>query len=335
MGMNMDMRKWNWPGYLTFGKGNGPKRESDKMPIPISDKEDAVVDQGISHVEVEVSASALEDAISSDSLSISRLLTHTEEAQRETPNIKGDDLPTSPPSPLSTTRFAPDIDDLPPSPPSPPPLPEFSMTRLHLAPLNSPMSTAPVTIHYFIVSMLADFPILLLIEQKRDQIMLALIKNEENVIDNYDVEANDLEAAAKGVLNLFDEIHSGINDADLKRCTFYLTLTFGSSLTEILYTVAYLNLYLRLPKSSKLKIDILSQRVNTHRLVLGFHPNRAISSMQWLRFHREHSILESSRGGRTDTYISIVILISPKFFLAVRILNIGTLANVGRRRQFF
>ncbi len=28
--MNMDMRKWNWPGYLTFGKGGSSKNGSEK-----------------------------------------------------------------------------------------------------------------------------------------------------------------------------------------------------------------------------------------------------------------------------------------------------------------
>ena len=156
MGVNMDMRKWNWPGYLTFGKGNGSKQGPDK--IATSEKEKTITVQEISHVEVEVNASALEDAMSSDSLSVSRLLIQSEgqgETQHETPNnTNGDDLPSlSPPS--TTARSAPDVDGLSPSPP---PLPEFSMTRLHLAPFHSPMSTTPVTIHYFIVSMSACFP---------------------------------------------------------------------------------------------------------------------------------------------------------------------------------
>jgi hypothetical protein len=217
----MDMRKWNWPGYLIFGKSNGSKQGPDKIAAPTPEKEKTITEQEISHVEVEVNASALEDAISSDSLSLSRILSHPErqgEDQHETPdNINGDDLPTSPSPPLTTAGSAPDIDG-PPSSPSPPPLPEFSMTRLHLAPLHSPTSTAPVTIHYFIVSTSVCFPTLLLTKHKRNQVMLALIKNEENAAENYDVEADDLEAAAKGVLSLFDEVDSRIYDADQKGC---------------------------------------------------------------------------------------------------------------------
>ena len=229
MGVNMDMRKWNWPGYLTFGRSNGPKQGSDKIAAPTSEKEKTITGQEISHVEVEVNASALEDAISSDSLSVSQLLVHPErqgEDHHETPNnINGDDLPTSPS--LTTPGSAPDIDGPPPLAPSPPPLPEFSMTRLHLAPLHNPMSTAPMTIHYFIVSMSACFPTLLLTKHKRNQVMLALIKNEENTGENYDVEADDLETAAKSVLSLFDEIDSRILDADQKRCAYIIPLMFN------------------------------------------------------------------------------------------------------------
>ena len=226
--VNMDMRKWNWPGYLTFGGGNGSKRGPDKIAAPTSEKEETITEQEISHVEVEVNTSALEDAISSDSLSVSRILTHPEEQlegedQHETPNnINGDDLPTSPSPPLTTAGFAPDIDGPPPAP-SPLSLPEFSMTRLHLAPLHSPSSTVPVTIHYFIVSMSACFPTLLLTKCKRNQVMLALIKNEENAAENYDVEADDLDAAAEGVLSLFDEVDSIIYDADQKRCVYIIS----------------------------------------------------------------------------------------------------------------
>jgi len=46
--------------------------------------------------------------------------------------------------------------------------------------------------------------------------MLVLIKNEENAAENYDVEADDLEAAAKDVLSLFDEVDSRIYDANQK-----------------------------------------------------------------------------------------------------------------------
>jgi len=46
--------------------------------------------------------------------------------------------------------------------------------------------------------------------------MLALIKDDENAAESYDVEADDLEAAAKGVLSLFDEVDSRIYDSNQK-----------------------------------------------------------------------------------------------------------------------
>jgi len=61
--------------------------------------------------------------------------------------------------------------------------------------------------------------------------MLALIRNEENAAENYDVEADDLEAAAKGVLSLFDEVDSRICDADQKSLSESLP-----SATKILQT---------------------------------------------------------------------------------------------------
>jgi hypothetical protein len=58
--------------------------------------------------------------------------------------------------------------------------------------------------------------------------MLALIKNEENAAENYDVEADDLETAAEGVLSLFDEVDSRIYDADQKRCVLNRASNVGS-----------------------------------------------------------------------------------------------------------
>jgi hypothetical protein len=116
--------------------------------------------------------------------------------------------------------------------------------------------------------------------------MLALVNNEENAAESYDVEADDLRAAAEGVLRLFDEIDSRIYDASLEWCVLIIQLTSDPSLIRTLQNAADLILCLRLPKFSKLKINILSQRVNTRRLALVFRRNRAICSMQWLRFHR-------------------------------------------------
>lgn len=57
--------------------------------------------------------------------------------------------------------------------------------------------------------------------------MLALIKNEESAAENYDVEADDLETAAKGVLSLFDEVDSRLDDSDQKWYVQIIHLTFN------------------------------------------------------------------------------------------------------------
>ena len=326
--MNMDMRKWNWPGYLTFGRGNGSKRGPDEIAAPTSEKEKTITEQEISHVEVEVNTSALEDAISSDSLSVPRLLTHPEEQgedQHETSNnINGD---YSPSPPLTTA----DIDGLPLAH-SPLSLPEFSMTRLHLAPLHSPSSTAPVTIHYFIVSMSACFSILLLTKYKRNQVMLALIKNEENAAENYDVETDDLDAAAKGVLSLFDEVDSIISDADQKGCVFIIYLMFNFEIDTTKYRLSD-----SLPSATKILQTRDQYIISTgqySKISSGFSSksNHLFNAMATL----SSLVLLSwdlSRGHKLTTHIPLVVLILPKCFLAVRILNIGTLANVGSGRQ--
>src|SRR5258707_7014406 len=78
MNVKMDMRKWNWPGYLSFGKGGSPKPSIENLTsISIDAEKEKVKDpihkeQELSQVEVPVNADALHDAIASDSISISQ-----------------------------------------------------------------------------------------------------------------------------------------------------------------------------------------------------------------------------------------------------------------------
>jgi len=62
--------------------------------------------------------------------------------------------------------------------------------------------------------------------------MLALIENQENAAESYDIEADDLETAAEGALRLFDEVDSRIYEAGLTWCVFILM--FDPSLTRTL-----------------------------------------------------------------------------------------------------
>lgn len=71
--MNMDMRKWNWPGYLTFGKPSPSKSSSgsnaaEKKEEPQEEVSDFRAE--LRQVEVAVNTEDLEDAISSDSMSM-------------------------------------------------------------------------------------------------------------------------------------------------------------------------------------------------------------------------------------------------------------------------
>ncbi|KDR80671.1 hypothetical protein GALMADRAFT_91189 [Galerina marginata CBS 339.88] len=237
MNVNMDMKKWNWPGYLTFGKGSTVKPPLDKSTIPQPEKEKQHAttpttskDLELSRVEVEVNADALEDAISSDSLSLA-------------PNVgdgslNGDSKPTTDlPGPdqlnlsdgidhpitndisleSNSTALSLAVSNLPDDspPPSPPPLPEFSMTRLHLAPFQDGTSTRRVTIHYLI----------------RGELMLALINTQGRANGNQQEDDADLHIAAERVIKLFDDLESAIYDAGLKSVSDSLP-----SATKILQT---------------------------------------------------------------------------------------------------
>ncbi|KAF8159510.1 hypothetical protein B0H34DRAFT_796751 [Crassisporium funariophilum] len=203
--MNVDMRKWNWPGYLTFGKGGNSKAGSDKTVMPGLENEkmaSGIPTAGVgqeSHVEVDVNPSALEDAISSDSLSISgsSAAKNTIDDTEESSHVSQEDsVPAANGVVASRGMESP-----PESPPlSPPPLPEFSMTRVHLAPVLHPTATSRTTIHYFVKS----------------QFMLALIILQQDTAENSDTEAADVQSAAERVLKLFDEIESTIYDCGLK-----------------------------------------------------------------------------------------------------------------------
>lgn len=166
--MNMDMRKWNWPGYLTFGKGNSHKPLGERPSSPKEKPEISANTDVTSQTEVQVNRDALEDAISSDSMSLAsggRNGSAKGDAKVEKPlSVKESDLApdNEQPSPeanqvvLESTKspsvtFSDRLDA--PRPISPPLLPEFSMTKVHLAPFQDPTNTRRVAIHYHIVSL--------------------------------------------------------------------------------------------------------------------------------------------------------------------------------------
>jgi len=162
MNVKMDMRKWNWPGYLSFGKGGSTKPSIENLTsISVDAEKEKVKDpihkeQEPSQVEVPVNADALHDAIASDSISI---------LQDQAISIREEGRLSPSPDQVNelTMKDFPDDanhDEEPllaiisreETPPLTPPLPEFSYTRLHLASWNNPTDTRRVSIHYLVVS---------------------------------------------------------------------------------------------------------------------------------------------------------------------------------------
>ena len=163
MNVNMDVRKWNWPGYLTFGKGSLSKPNISLSPeikqIPPSYNSG----NKPNGEEVQVDVSALEDAMSSSSRSISTtsdgsgkdLIPPDPYPPNDTNgNVlppKDDDLLLSPTSPLSPS-LASDASEEPAALPPPPPFSEFLAVGVHLAPPSDPTATKRRRIHYHIAS---------------------------------------------------------------------------------------------------------------------------------------------------------------------------------------
>ncbi|PPQ69776.1 hypothetical protein CVT25_009760 [Psilocybe cyanescens] len=221
MNMNMDIKKWNWPGYLTFGKGDKAIPSYEKSSNSLSGKDKEVPpsifpeEQEESRLQVEVNTSDLEDAISSNSVSTTSgtrnqsdtagmkdTSTSTEAIQKNASEIP---FSTTNPNDITTVNLfslpTPDPEeDLPPSPPSPPPLPEFSLTRLNLAPPHDPTNTRKTTIYYLI---------------QRDRFMLALVDMHDCANKRAEAEDTDLKTAAEQVTQLFDDLESTIYDPSL------------------------------------------------------------------------------------------------------------------------
>ncbi len=166
-GVKMDMRKWAWPDYLTFGRGSSIKPLVEKTLMPTEEttkKEEASSsdhERESSQVQVEVDADDLQDAITSDSMSLSsqtnRIPIQIEPNRSPLKEGNGSAVigeeavgEDESPSPAMSTNVTSDRGE---TPPSTPPLPEFSLTRLHLAPCDNPTATKRVSIHYFIVSL--------------------------------------------------------------------------------------------------------------------------------------------------------------------------------------
>ncbi|PPQ64779.1 hypothetical protein CVT24_007865 [Panaeolus cyanescens] len=200
--MTMDI-KWGWPEYLKFGKVNtmkSPKNASKQSgegekaeAAPVGQKDD---EDTSSRLNVPVNQDDLEDAMSSDSMSVSS--SKRNGSSSSATNAEEDT--TEPDGTLDhDEQDTESIDQPPPLPPSPspPPLPEFSITHLHLAPVETETDTRPVSVHYYTAG----------------EMILALISAFDSDAVHHD-EAKDLLVAAEGALDLMDELSRLIAQGD-------------------------------------------------------------------------------------------------------------------------
>ncbi|KAF9530489.1 hypothetical protein CPB83DRAFT_851016 [Crepidotus variabilis] len=222
---NMDPTKWQWPGYLTFGKKNTPKPPIPRQTVtpPVEDFEDKTVgkatdssdnaDTGqidaraeestvssaptpikrleVTQVEAEVNAEDLQDAIQSDSMSMGSK--GAESLKHEPSGIINQYIASS-----SQSASTPSEEER--SLPSTPPLPEFSMTKVHLAPFDDPTATRRVSIHYLVMS----------------DLMFALPITQTLCDEGQDLENTDLQYAIENVVSLLSEIESVAREQSLK-----------------------------------------------------------------------------------------------------------------------
>jgi len=242
MNVNMDMRKWNW-GVLTFGKGATAKPSAQtSTSLSEKSKEKTLADVNpsleVAHTEVEVNTDDLQDAISSDANSV-RSESRASPESRDVPPITGEASPVeghplvvfTDPNPdqhkvraLSTGSIPTTIPVEETPPPSPPPLPEFSTTRVHLAPSRDSVATRRVSVHYLIVSIFISQDIVLYVIDffaQRKDLMIALIDEQEAAEDIPTANNIDLQYASENALELFDSIQMAANEATLKECVLY------------------------------------------------------------------------------------------------------------------
>ena len=159
--VNLNVTKWNWSGYMSFGRGMGKKNSSgEKNPIPASFTElpeDAPVGPA---PEVVVDKDALEDAISEHiSITVPDPLDEHAKHTSDVPTL--DDVDPPEPNGFQTSHeripadsgSASPVDSVTSAPPEPPQL-EFSSTRVYLAKSNDPLITVPQKVFYLLVSSL-------------------------------------------------------------------------------------------------------------------------------------------------------------------------------------
>lgn len=134
----MDVRKWNWPGYLTFGKNNSNSKTPPLPQIEVQKHEDGLKPEGEDSKE-DVDKSALEDAMS-DNVSIMTFQSSSVPASNDPTS---EDVP--PGRPAMEKTVVEETED--------PRIPWLS-TRVFLSAPEDPISTQPQKVAFMIVSRL-------------------------------------------------------------------------------------------------------------------------------------------------------------------------------------
>ncbi|KDQ27067.1 hypothetical protein PLEOSDRAFT_1077815 [Pleurotus ostreatus PC15] len=161
--MNVTMNKWNWPGYLTFGKSSN--KRPPEIPKPPEDVRDAKkdTDDQVESEDVAVDTASLEEAVND------QLIPPTPPGEDTTglglSNPPGDEVP--PPEVVPPDQGEPSIqgtspekevdadskdeDEVPRAPPplTPEPLPEYSFVHVNLPDKDGPESTMRQPVFYF------------------------------------------------------------------------------------------------------------------------------------------------------------------------------------------
>lgn len=171
MNVDMDIRKWNWPGYLTFGRGTSKRpaiEDNKKPPTPTINKPES---GDARNTVVEVDTQALEDAISDNtSITSSSMPNDGPVVHGETDGIsepKGDSAANesneAEAPPINFKQLQPSVDADPGSlKPSTPPLeaespsqtpsPHISSTIVYLSDPENPLLTLRQKVYYILVS---------------------------------------------------------------------------------------------------------------------------------------------------------------------------------------
>ncbi|KAJ7763534.1 hypothetical protein DFH07DRAFT_812389 [Mycena maculata] len=174
-GVKMDMPKWNWPGYLTFGKGG--KRPPELFAVtPMNENKDnpsnppEISTPGVEQTaDFEVDRSALEDAMFSERvpMPVEKYADAADEVsmsdtivpRKEDDSGGGPSPPESLDEPVPSTQAEPPVSEEEPKestpepelPVTPKPEPaEFSSTTVHLASPEDPQATKRRRLFYLI-----------------------------------------------------------------------------------------------------------------------------------------------------------------------------------------